>query len=222
MAQTSFARSLRSPVATTVFTIVFGLSGLALAGSHTPDVPPPPEGASVHAGAHPAFDEGTHGAEVSALAASTGESGWRKGVVISDLASGGASQAGDHGPHAGTPEGPGSDEGEHQGGRPDDVPNHDPGDVPSNPGQPGSVGDGSSSEHGGSEGSANASEGSSNSSDGSSNSGSGSSNSGGGSTNSGNGSTNSGPGSSNSGDGSTNSGDGWSNSGSSSGGSGSH
>jgi hypothetical protein len=175
MAEKSFARSLRSPVATTVFTIVFGLSGLAIAGSHTPDVPPPPEGASVHAGAHPAFEEGTHGAEVSALAASTGELGWRKGVVISDLASGGASQAGDHGPHAGTPEGPRSDEGEHHG-RPDDVPNHEPGDVPSNPGQPGSVGDVSGSDHGGSDGSANAGEGSSNSGEGSSNSGSGSSN----------------------------------------------
>jgi hypothetical protein len=101
MSERNLARVLRSPAASTVFAVVFGLGGLAIAGSRTydaPDATNPPGRAS--AAVH-AVDEATHGPVVSSLATGSDQVGWRKGEVVSDVASDGTSQAGEHGPHGG-------------------------------------------------------------------------------------------------------------------------
>ena len=104
MTKRSLARSLRSPVASTVFAMVMGFGGLALAGSRTYDAPQAGDGPTASdevQGAATDSTRGAHGAEVSAFATRTDLIGWRKGAAIADLASDGRSLAGDHGPHAG-------------------------------------------------------------------------------------------------------------------------
>jgi hypothetical protein len=98
---------MRSPAATTVFTLVLALGGLAFAGSRPADGFPPGSARAGTTGAGLAADGssrdagGADGAEVSMFAGQTGLIGWRKGAAVSALASGGKSRAGEHGPHAG-------------------------------------------------------------------------------------------------------------------------
>jgi len=100
-----------------VFAVVIGVGGIAVAGSGTQGVAegdPGPGSGDVASSDHPA----STGAEVSELATTTELTGWEKGAAISTLASGGQSQAGMHGPHAGEVAVEG-DEGENGPGRPE-------------------------------------------------------------------------------------------------------
>jgi hypothetical protein len=98
-------RALRSPAVSTIVAIVLGLSGIAVAGSQAPDDAGEPEHGRANAAANAATGAshagGAHGEAVSTFARDTDLEGWRKGAAIADLASGGKSQAGEHGPHAG-------------------------------------------------------------------------------------------------------------------------
>ncbi|MEX0984579.1 MAG: hypothetical protein WD096_05970 [Actinomycetota bacterium] len=99
----STTRTFRSPAVSTVFAIVFGLGGLAIAGAHTEN-----RGEAYRSTERELGNGGdaeasgrTRGAQVSAFARRTGLEGWRKGAGVSALASLDRSQAGEHGPHAG-------------------------------------------------------------------------------------------------------------------------
>ena len=117
---TRFSRSVRGPAVATVLAVVIGVAGIAVAGSRIQGLAEGDQGRSlglasdgVASGDHPA----STGAEVSELATTTELTGWEKGAAISTLASGGRSQAGMHGPHAGEVAAEG-DEGENGPGRP--------------------------------------------------------------------------------------------------------
>jgi hypothetical protein len=105
MHERTLMRAVRSPAASTVFAVVFGLGGLAYAGSQHPgDAFAGGDGTSPHGNGGAAVsnqEAGAHGAEVAALALSDDLVGWHKGAAVSALASHERSQAGMHGPHAG-------------------------------------------------------------------------------------------------------------------------
>ena len=103
MHERTLVRAVRSPAATTVFAIVFAMGGLAYAGSGAAragfDGADAPHGVGRPFGTS---DASEHGPDVSIFATSCELVGWRKGAAISQLASGGRSQAGEHGPHGGS------------------------------------------------------------------------------------------------------------------------
>ena len=112
MPERTLARAMRSPAATTVFVLVFAMGGLAYAGgggADPIDVPAPGDAAPNGIGRPPEVtgDAAAHGVEVSTFARTHQVLGWRFGAEISDLASRGHSQAGEHGPHAGQSHGHG-------------------------------------------------------------------------------------------------------------------